>query len=239
MNKIRIIRLFAIIVLFLNTKNALPYAIVHASASALPEVDIYAYKANSAEEAIKLHKDFARYLKIPETTIAMMDKVQAITKPYATSLEATTGGWSIILQEGFEMAVGILKGGQEAFSKPIETALAELKRGDNDAYHPNVPRGNRGRFAEWKAPHDLYIIVTLPGNIMPLNATPKKVGKSSIMSVKVMETQDPNKPGNKVYTTIVSTLQNAEYLAAEKDTRDQGKIRENAKISGKIAYNGQ
>ena len=71
------------------------------------------------------------------------------------------GVWLAVAQ-ALGAAVDALKMANNLFGSHIKEGIARAFRGDTAAYRSDVPRGNSGRFAEWKTDKDIYIIVTLP-----------------------------------------------------------------------------
>lgn len=236
------------------------YGIVHHSSSALPEVDIYVYKVNSPEEAQAKHKKYAKVQGIPDNVLDVFDKITGITAPIAKKIDKETDGISVGLQEGFELAVGALQAISKAFKQPITTALAHYFRGEDHALHKNVPRGNRGRFAEWDTNNTMYAIVTLHDSLIPLHNVPKKINphmksgftvksenmaapsvkpaivenKEEAMSIAPLHSSDSEK---KLYKVDFRSSYANEYISAEKDKRNRANIKEAAKIDGSKAAN--
>ena len=167
--------IFSIGTLFLS--NAIfGYAIMHHSSSELPAVDIYVYKVDSAEKAQEKHKKYAKAQGVPDTVINVFDKIKGITAPIAKKLDKETEGLSVVLQEGFELGLSLVNDINKAFKKPITDAITHYFRGEDHAFHKGVPRGNRGRFAEWDTKNNMYAIVTLPNSLIPLHNVPQKIG---------------------------------------------------------------
>lgn len=175
------------------------YAIVHNSVSELPEVDIYVYKANSEQDAENKHKDYAKKLGYPTKVVDAFDKVRGFTKPIAEKLEGSTKGWSVVIQQGVDLGVDGLKKINELLADQIKEGVARLYRGKEHAFHPNVPRGNEGRFAEWNTDNIMYAIITLPGSVVPLHPTPEYVGSHGLLGFAVISKPDPKDSTKKLY----------------------------------------
>ncbi len=207
------------------------YAIVHASASAIPAVDIYTYEASSATDAMNKHKSFASKLGVPGDVINIMDKVKGYSAPVAGALKDVTKGKSVMIQKGYEIGVEVLKKANELLGPQIKDLIGRASRGSHDAYHDNVPRGNRGRMAEWSNGKVMYAIVTLPGSVIPINETPEYIRAGGVNQFSIVGT--PQNDGTMLYTVVwVPLNQKTEYIRAESDKRNFYQIRELAKQSG-------
>ncbi len=232
--KTNFLKLIALITL-ISTSLISGYAIVHNSASELPMVDIYVYKASSEQDAENKHKDYAKKLGYPAKVVNAFDKVRGFTKPIAQGLDKPTSGWSVVIQQGVDLGVDGLKKINELLADQIKEAVARLYRGSDHAYHKDVPRGNEGRFAEWKNGNTMYAIVTLPGSAVPLHATPEYIAPNGLLGFTVKSEPDKQDPKKKLYKLQFSPYWAEEYEPAELDKRDRNLIREAAKKSGKAA----
>lgn len=232
------------------------YAILHNSNSQIPYIDVYVWRADTAQRAKELQDDFARKLNIPEDVIKVLDVANGVSAPVGAALGPATGGASVAVQEGFSTGVNIAKKAYEVAGPQIKDVIGRIYRGKDDAYHADVPRGNRGRFAEWKNPNRMYAIVTLPGSLIPLNAEPALLNPGAVLGVTVTSSPDPANPKNVIYKavynypgaaqtvtkTIAGTKVNLpsgnEYIPAEQDTRNLNTVKELAKTSGAAALQG-
>jgi hypothetical protein len=229
------------------------YAVVHGSDSALPAVDIYTYEAKDAKDAVRQHQNYARALSVPETTVNVLDKIKGVSMPVGAALSGATEGVSLAVAQGFGTAVDALKMANNLFGSHIKEGIARAFRGDTAAYHSDVPRGNSGRFAEWKTDKDIYIIVTLPKSLIPLHegAISGNVGSRQVKSglsgkmitlpgrvtaFSVQTSPDPNKPGNQIYKAVFGNTYVREYVPADVDERsyknNKAEMLKRAKVSG-------
>ncbi len=231
------------------------YAIVHGSGSVLPAVDIYAYKANSAADAMKQHKAYALTLHVPDTIVDVLDKAKGVSMPLGVILAGPTVGFSMAFAGGLNLTAETLKLANQVFGTQIQDLLGRLHRGETNAFHPDVPRGNSGRFAEWRTGDVYYVIVTLHDNLVPLHegavlasVGAKKIknflGRETILPANVIgfeirTSPDPNKPGNQIYQAVFSDGAAREYIQADADQRtfknNKAEMLKRAKISGSDA----
>ncbi len=240
--------------LFLCTGSLMHgYAIVHGSSSALPAVDIYAYKAKDANDAMKQHKAYALKLDIPGKVVDLLDKAKGVSMPIGIALAGPTAGFSMAFAGGFNLTAETLKLANQVFGSQIKEILARLDRGDTNAFHSNVPRGNGGRFAEWKTGDVYYVIVTLHDNLVPLHegAVLASVGSKKLRSgfsgqeitlpgnvigFEVRTSPDPKNPGNQIYQAVFSDGAAREFIQADVDERsyknNKAEMLKRAKVSG-------
>lgn len=215
------------------------YAIVFDKDSVIPYVDIYVYKVNSPEEAIKKHGNYARLLGLPQTVVDVLEKGRGISATIATAAGPATEGASVAIQKGFYTVVDAGKVGLKLFNKPLQEVLGRAFRGDDHAFHEDVWRGNRGRGAEWATNNEyMYAIVTLPNNLVALN-DPVLLPKRGVTGFTVTATPDPEKPGNTLYKANFSSRYASQYIRSEDDKRDKKKAKSLAKESGQRAFDGK
>ena len=233
------------------------YAIVHGSGSVLPAVDIYAYKANSAADAMKQHKAYALRLSVPDTIVDLLDKAKGVSMPIGVVLAGPTVGFSMAFAGGLNLTAETLKLANEVFGSQIKEALARLHRGETNAFHPDVPRGNRGRFAEWETGDVYYVIVTLHDSLVPLHegAVLANVGSKEVKTAfgtttiparvigfEITQTPQTDKNGNQtmLYQAVFSDTAAREYMNARADQRafknNKAEMLTRAKQSGYSAY---
>jgi len=246
------IKMLSIAVLLSTASLINGYAILHNSYSKIPYVDIYVWRADSAQRAKQLMDDFASKLNVPQQIIDVLDAANGVSGPVAAALGPATSGASVAVKEGFSKGVEVTKAAYGALGSTISDLIGKVYRGKDDAFHANVPRGNKGRFAEWKNPAVMYAIVTVPGTLIPLHAEPQRLDAGAVLAVTVNDMPDPAKPGNMIYRasfdypllarpqkiggfTINPT---GEYIPAEQDTRNLNQVRELAKESGAAALKG-
>ncbi|CAN5154752.1 hypothetical protein BH09DEP1_BH09DEP1_2700 [soil metagenome] len=215
------------------------YAIVFDKNSVIPYVDIYVYKVNSAEEAIKKHGNYARLLGLPQTVIDVLEKGRGISATIATAAGPATEGASVFIQKGFYGVVDAGKTGIKLFNNPLNDLLGRAFRGDDHAFHEDVWRGNRGRNAEWATNNpSMYAIVTLPNNLVALG-DPVLLPMRGVTGFTVTTSPDPEKPGNTLYKSQFGSQYASQYIRSEDDKRDKNKAKALAKESGERAFNGQ
>lgn len=237
------------------------YADVHYSKSPLPFIDIYKYKASSPEDAMNKHKRFARSVGLPGQVIDILDKIKGISAPAAAALAAPTGGISVALQEGVSIATDVLREINNLLGKTIKDLIAKAWRGGDHAFHEDVPRGNAGRFAEWKTDNVMYAIVTYPGSLIPLHAKAHKEDPHSVTGINIVEIgPDPKDPSKKLFEArfdggrsqltqdpntgamlmrAPSGVFAREYLPVYQDFRNKNSIRALATSSGEAALRGR
>ena len=209
------------------------YADVHTTRSNVPAVDIYKYYASNESDAMRMHKNYVRALGLPDNVVDILDKVKVVSKPVAAATSGMTSGMSLAVQQGFSITVDVLKQANDMFGATLlNEAIGRAFRGDAHAFHPNVPRGNRGRFAEWNTDHIMYAIVTMPGSLVPLHAYAQREAPGDITIITVTVKNDPAEPTNKVYEASFGGTGQSEFLPAEQDKRDRAQIRSAAKESG-------
>ena len=214
------------------------YADVHTTKSVVPAVDIYKYYASNEQDAMRMHKDYVKALGIPDNVAQTLDKIKVITKPIAFAAGGASGGVTIALQAGFDIAVDVFQQAQDLFGRQLfNEAIGRAFRGDEHAFHPNVPRGNRGRFAEWNTDRVMYAIVTLPGSLIPLHKFASREAPGDITNITVVLKDDIQNPGSKVYEVSFGGVEKNEFLPAEQDKRNRAHIRDAAKESGLKAAN--
>ncbi len=231
------------------------YAIVHGSGSALPAVDIYAYKAKDAKDAIRQHKAYALTLSVPGAVADVLEVAKGVSAPIGAALAGPTEGFSVAVAQGFDITAKVLIEANKMFGTQIQGLLGRLHRGETNAFHPDVPRGNSGRFAEWRTGDVYYVIVTLHDNLVPLHegavlasVGAKKIknflGRETILPANVIgfeirTSPDPNKPGNQIYQAVFSDGAAREYIQADADQRtfknNKAEMLKRAKISGSDA----
>ena len=215
------------------------YAIVFDKNSPVPYVDVYVYKVNSPEEAIKRHGNYARLQGLPQTVVDVLEKGRGISATIATAAGPATEGASIVVQKGFYTVVDAGKVGLKLFNKPLANVLGRAFRGDDDAFHEDVWRGNEGRGAEWPTNKpNMYAIVTLPNNLVALN-DPILLPLRSVTGFTITAGADPEKPGNTLYKAEFNPGFASQYISAANDKRDKTKAKSLAKISGERAILGQ
>ncbi|GMU18957.1 MAG: hypothetical protein AMXMBFR12_01490 [Candidatus Babeliales bacterium] len=218
------------------------YAIVYDKDSPVPKVDIYVYNVGSAEKAAKKHAAYGKALGVPAIVIKGLESAKGPIAALGAAAAAPTGGVSAGLGAGYGAVVSVLKVGMDLFSKPIQKAIAEVFRGEDHAFHENVWRGNRGRKAEWKTGRNMYVIVTMPNNLLPLNE-PIEVKSGRTTGFTLVPTGDARAPykaqfendKERVGLIPISTQQ---YISAEEDKRDLKLSKDLAKTSGQHAFWG-
>ena len=192
------------------------YADVHHSTSELPAVDIYMYQVGSPDDAKKQHKDYAKWAGIPASALDIMDKVRGVTAPAAEALGTATAGVTVAVQAGADLGVPALRTVYEELITPKRWGeLWRTKRGNIDALHRNVPKGNKGRGAEWKNNKPMYAIVTLPGTLVPLHERPAYVSAGGILGLAVKSEEDTTDPSKRLYTVDFNPKYNSEYAPAK------------------------
>ena len=212
------------------------YAIVFDKNSPVPYVDIYTYRVNSVEEAIKKHGNFARLMGLPQTIVDVLEKGRGISATIATAAGPATDGATIFIQKGFYQVVDASKVAMKLFN--VNALLGRIFRGDDHAFHENVWRGNRGRSAEWATNNTMYAIVTLHNNLIPLN-DPELLPTRGVTGFTITQTPDPEKPGNTLYKAQFSYQYASQYIGSGDDKRDKSKAKSLAKESGERAFIGK
>ena len=235
------------------------YAIVHGSGSVLPAVDIYAYKAKDAADAMRQHKAYALTLSVPGAVADVLDKAKGVSAPIGAALAGPTEGFSIAVAQGFDITAKVLIEANKMFGTQIQDILGRAHRGDTNAFHSNVPRGNRGRFAEWETGDVYYVIVTLHDNLVPLHegAVLANVGSKEVknpftkqtitlparvIGFEIKQTPQRDKNGNQtmLYQAVFNDGARREYISARADERtfkdNKAEMLKRAKESGYAAY---
>lgn len=216
------------------------YAIVYDKNSPIPYVDIYVYKVNSVEEAVKKHGNYMRLLGLPKDIIETLEKGRGISATIATAAGPATDGATVFIQKGF---YGVVSAGQKALEiKLVNSVLNEVMgrafRGDDHAFHNDVWRGNRGRGAEWKTNNTMYAVVTLHNNLAMLG-DPVLLPTRGVTGFTITASPNPQEPGKTLYKAEFSPAFANQYISAENDKRDKGKAKKLAKESGERAFLGQ
>ena len=238
--KLLLVKTLSLGLLLFSGSQLQGYAIVHGSESILPAVDIYTYQAKNAQDAMRQHKSFALLLSVPDTVVNVLDKIKGVSAPVGLALAVPTEGISVALAEGFGVAVDALKFANSLLGNQIKDGLGRLHRGDSNGYHSNVPRGNRGRFAEWRLDNDVYVVVTLPGSLLPLHEgavvsnMPTRKGSrvknpDHVVGFRVEQSEERDENGNPkrdskgqplyLYHAIFDQRSTSEYMQAADDKR--------------------
>lgn len=227
------------------------YALIHHSRSSIPALDFYTYKVDKAsnfeegaKQAMKKHKAYAKGLGVPDKVINIFDKVTGFTSPIATALGPATGEISVLIQEGAELGVKVTKKLNELIPQDLKSKIiGGIMHDKDDDIWKNVPRGNRGRFAEKHSQSLVYAIPAIPGTLVPIRDKAFRIPTNGRMGFIIDTTQTTDPDTGKVVTLYTARategLGEQEYKSKESDTRDQGKIRELAKISGARALVGK
>ncbi|GMU18956.1 MAG: hypothetical protein AMXMBFR12_01480 [Candidatus Babeliales bacterium] len=210
------------------------YAIVFDKNSPVPFVDIYVYNVNSPSAAAKRHANYVRLMGLPDQVIKGLEAAKGPVETLGTLAAGPTGGLTADLGTGYAAVVGAGKTGMNLFDKPVKGLLGRAFRSDDDAFHENVWRGNRGRGAEWKTEKTMYAIVTMPNNLLPLNE-PVLLPTRGVTGFNLVSTGDAKVPYRAQFNSSLAS----QYISAETDKRDKKEAKELAKTSGERAFNGQ
>lgn len=205
------------------------YAIVYDKDSPVPYVDVYLYNVNSVEAANKKHANYGRAVGLPETIVKVLEVGRKPSEAVAMAASVVTEGASVAVQKGFYQVVDAIN----LFKKPISSLIARGFRSDDHAFEKDVWRGNRGRDAEWKTGKTMYAIVTMPGNLLPLNQ-PMLVQPNTLAGFTLVPTGDSKAP----YAAEFRDYLAAQYIPSEEDTRNLVDSKKLAETNGQAAYYG-
>lgn len=178
----------------LLSSAAYPYAIMHGKDSAIPAINIYVFTKPNG------FKNYLISRGIPDIVMDVAQKAAGIAVPVGAALAVPTEGISIVVASGIVTGVGAAKAINEVLKKtPYPDEFYRWKL--IDAFHKNVPRGNRGRGAEWnwasiqeqtglERGASMYVVVTDPVSNLPLYQG--KVATDGRLGIIIKKVYDPS-----------------------------------------------
>lgn len=216
----------------------LAYRIAHDKDSDAVAVTLWVRPANSAADALRKHFSFINKTEIPDTVVHISQIIKKYSVPVGKLFNAPTSGMSVKIATGLGYTADTLKKINDLINPDLKKLIGAIDRGKKEALHENVVRGNRGRDAEWAVDKDMYVIVTLKDEYVPIS-DPYFLPARSIAGFTVKAVPDPENPGMVLPVATFNSTYAAQGIPAENDTRDKNKMRALAQESGEWAYRGE
>ncbi len=216
----------------------LAYRIVHDKDSDAVAVSLWVRPASSPADALRKHLSFINKTEIPDTVVHVSQIIKKYSVPLGKILNTPTSGVSGKIATGLGFTADALKKINDLINPELKKLIGAIDRGKNEAFHENVVRGNRGRDAEWAVDKDMYVIVTLKDDYVPIS-DPYFIPARTEVGFTVKTTPDRENPGLVIPVATFSAQYAAQGIPAELDKRDKSKMRELAKESGEWAYRGE